>query len=100
MGPGIKAKPIAEKYSSRFAQYYRKQLDSMVTGAQLPQPLMPEQAEKPAENSDFLSAAEATAVAQDVARRFESIVQNAIRQNPHEHTTGYRCWQQDAHRSG
>jgi len=99
--PTVKLKTLPELYSSRFAEYYRKQLDSLVTGAQIPLPPSPEQAEKPGEKGEFLSAAEASAVAQEVARRFEATVQHAIRQSPGSHPLAHaQCWQPGASRYG
>lgn len=72
--PAVKAAPFTERYSSRFAEYYRRYLDAVCTGAQLPQPPSQEVAAQAGAKGEFLSAAEAAAVAQEVARRFEAAV--------------------------
>jgi len=72
--PLVKAAPMAERYSSRFAEYYRRRLDAVCTGAPLPQPPVQEAALHAGAKGEFLSAAEAAAVAQEVARNFEVMV--------------------------
>merc|ERR1712217_583499 len=79
--PVLQTMPVMEKYASRFAEYYRRELDAICTGTQLPQPPPPELATQPS-SGEFLSAAEAAAVAQDMARRFEAAVHVAARGSP------------------
>jgi stromal membrane-associated protein len=73
--PAVQSLPRAERYSSRFAEYYRRHLDAICTGAMQPQPLSPDVAAQPSTKGEFLSAAEAAALAQEVSRRFETAVQ-------------------------
>lgn len=79
--PAVKTAPMAERYSSRFAEYYRRHLDAVCTGAQLPQLPSRELAVQAGAKGEFLSAAEAAAVAQEVARRFEAAVHWASTQS-------------------
>merc|ERR1711879_1081481 len=76
--PAIQSMPILERYASRLAEYYRRHLDAICTGTQLPQPPPSELAIQPS-SGEFLSAAEAAAVAQDMAHRFEAAVHVAAR---------------------
>jgi len=62
-----------ELYCSRLGEYYRRRLDALCTGGPAPQPPAPGQLRAPAAG-DFMSLAEAAAVAQNAARRFEVIV--------------------------
>jgi len=73
--PSVQILPRVERYSSRFAEYYRRHLDAICTGATPPQPLSPDTAAQPCTRGEFLSAAEAAALAQEVSRRFETAVQ-------------------------
>jgi len=94
--PAVQSLPRAERYSSRFAEYYRRHLDAICTGATPPQPLSPDVAAQPSTRGEFLSAAEAAALAQEVSRRFETAVQlwASAQGRP---TPSWRAWDARAH---
>jgi hypothetical protein len=70
--PLLKDAPVADRYSSRFAEYYRRQLDALCASMQPPQPPLVESAAAPI-NSDFVSAAEAAAAAHEATQQFFDI---------------------------
>mmetsp|Transcript_111486 Transcript_111486/g.288226 ORF Transcript_111486/g.288226 Transcript_111486/m.288226 type:complete len:860 (+) Transcript_111486:64-2643(+) len=77
--PALSAAPISERYSSRFAEHYRRHLDSLCTGAQAPPPLLDPTAAslQTAATSDFLSAAEAAELARKLRPHLEAVVKEA-----------------------
>lgn len=80
--PSLLQMPPLQRYASRFGEYYRRHLDAICTGAQLPQMLPADVASQPA-SGDFLSAAEAAVVASEVSRRFEAAAQLSFSQARH-----------------
>lgn len=71
--PAVKALSTTGRYETRFAEYYRRHLDALCIGAQLPPtPSAPEQSAV-----DFSSRAEALALAQEAAQRIEEAAQAA-----------------------
>jgi len=75
--PEVQEMRIYLRYATRFAEHYRRHLDAICTGAQLPPPVQPETAEQPSQAGDFLSRAEAAAVAREVSNQFEEAAQIA-----------------------
>ncbi|CAJ1450125.1 unnamed protein product, partial [Effrenium voratum] len=71
--PAVKVLPATARYATRFAQYYRRHLDALCIGAQLPSKPLPDSAAQP--GCDFASRAEALALAQEAQRRFEEAAQ-------------------------
>jgi hypothetical protein len=67
--PTVRGLSAVEKYSTRFAEYYRRRLDAMCTNAQLPQAPPAEVAATMA-SSDFLTTPEAAEVAMEASRLF------------------------------
>lgn len=59
----------ADRYSSRFAEYYRRHLDALCAGMQPPQSLAQEGAASPF-TGDFLTTCESAAVAHSASQRF------------------------------
>ncbi|CAL1160883.1 unnamed protein product [Cladocopium goreaui] len=71
--PAVKALSATGRYETRFAEYYRRHLDALCIGAQLPPtPSAPEQSAV-----EFSSRAEALALAQEAAQRIEEAAQAA-----------------------
>lgn len=71
--PAVKALSATGRYETRFAEYYRRHLDALCVGAQLPPvPSAPEQSAV-----EFASRAEALALAQEAAQRIEEAAQAA-----------------------
>lgn len=71
--PAVEAMNAAARCETRFGEYYRRRLDALCAGAQVPPPPPPEAASAPSVG-DFLGAAEAAAVVADATRRFEERV--------------------------
>jgi len=71
--PEVAQLPQAELYSSRFAEYYRRHLDAVCAGAQQPQPPATDVAAQPG-SSDFLTFAEAMALAHEGVQRFQAVL--------------------------
>lgn len=69
--PMLQAAPIADRYASRFAEHYRRQLDAQCLGIPAPSSLGAEMASQPAQG-EFLSAVEAIALARELADKFEN----------------------------
>jgi hypothetical protein len=67
--PTVRDLPAIERYSSRFAEYYRRHLDAVCASTQSPQAPAVEVASAVA-NGDFLSTPEAAAVAVEASRLF------------------------------
>lgn len=74
--PAVQVLSTARRYETRFAEYYRRHLDALCVGAQLPPiPSAPEQSAL-----EFSSRAEALALAQEAAQRIEEAAQAASSQ--------------------
>lgn len=78
--PSVRKLPVLERYASRFAEYYRRHLDALCTGAQQPTPLAAELADQPSPLGDFLSLAEASAAVKDAELRFKDAAMVAASQ--------------------
>mmetsp|Transcript_11420 Transcript_11420/g.40555 ORF Transcript_11420/g.40555 Transcript_11420/m.40555 type:complete len:830 (+) Transcript_11420:91-2580(+) len=79
--PAVRSAPLQERYCSRFAEHYRRQLDVLCSGAQEPVKLADAcgAAALPiAASSEFLSAAEAAEIARHLRPRFEAAVQASL----------------------
>jgi len=75
--PNVRDMEIAQRYVTRFAEHYRRCLDGHCTGAHVPPPIAEELASQIPGTMDFLSCAEALAVAQEASRRFEDAAKAA-----------------------
>jgi len=69
--PQVEGMLHADKYKSRFAEYYRRNLDALCVGAQLPQMPSANVAAQPG-SCDFLTFAEAMAVAREAVQQFQA----------------------------
>lgn len=78
--PEVKVLPAATRYSTRLAEYYRRHLDALCTGAQLPGKPSIEIARQPLANADFLSRPEALEAVKEAAKRFEDAAKVASSQ--------------------
>lgn len=77
--PSLQAAPISERYTSRFAEQYRKRLDAACMGAQAPPRISENAALQPScPTSDFLGAAEAAEIARTMWPNLELEVQSAM----------------------
>ncbi|CAK9001828.1 unnamed protein product [Durusdinium trenchii] len=74
--PALKTLSASRRYETRFAEYYRKHLDALCIGAQLPPaPTAPEQP-----GLQFTSSAEAFVLAQEATQQIEDAAQAASAQ--------------------
>lgn len=78
--PTLRSASIFERYNSRFAEHYRRQLDATCCGCQAPPRLMDASAAAlpMADTSDFLSAAEAAEIVRHLRPTFDAAVQAAL----------------------
>jgi len=74
--PAVRSMPLAQRYSTRFAEHYRKQLDARCSNCAPPPPLNSEVAASPAV-SEFLTMLEAIALAKQSVQHFEAVVRAA-----------------------
>lgn len=79
--PAVQNLPLTQRYMTRFAEHYRKQLDARCAGCAPPPALMLDVASSPLVG-EFLTVCEAVAVAQHAMQRFEAAAQDAQRKLP------------------
>lgn len=79
--PAVAELGPAERCGTRFAEYYRRQLDALCVGVQAPPNPTPEAAAAPSAG-DFLSAAEAAAAVADAANGFQERARVIFAKNP------------------
>jgi len=79
--PAVSSTAPAERYTSRFSEYYRRHLDTLCAGVQPPQPIAQEGAAAPF-SSDFLAVSEAAAAAHGSSHRFLQAATAALTRLP------------------
>jgi len=79
--PVVQAAPYMERYTSRFAEYYRHRLESLCMGI-VPPSLLPAAAAAEPATGEFISGLEAAAAVREAISRFEATTSQARSQLP------------------
>lgn len=87
LNPSVRILHIAEKYKTRLAEHYRRNLDALCAGAPAPPPLPVDIADQPI-SGDFLSAVEVMAVVRETAQNFEDAIKKMMSAIPKEQFFG------------